>query len=376
MPSPVSCLYHKTCSGCSFWETPYEQQLPRKAAFLKDQIAQSLGVDLPVEIESLNSSGLRDYLSFTYENGRFGFYDKNHQEIVDVLVCLQSSLPLQGFFTEFIKTKPPIKKGSIKLRVFHENTIFKKGVWLDFANLDIKHLFAQKIYLNFLLSIADEVEIGQRRKKLIVKNEEFKLIDNPFEFWYQTFIGEKRYPLFSTISGFSQTGEAAIQKISQIIQTYLAGITASESLRISEYGSGNGSLTLPFYAGKNQVDCYEFDQNTSAALQKTVDYLGFSDSIKVHTGDFQNHKAAQNINFRKSDLIVLNPSRSGIKGFLETLNGDEKPQNLFYMSCYLKSFLVDSLEITKLGFRLSKIILLDQFPQTEHFEIITFWKLN
>lgn len=372
----VSCLYHKTCSGCSYWEVPFEQQLITKAQFLKEQITSTLGTQLPVQVESLAPAGLRDYLSFTFDQGRFGFYDKNQNEIVDLSVCVQSSPSLQDFYRQFIKVKPPIKKGSIKLRVFQDDTEGKKGVWLDFANLDIKNLFAEKTYLNFLFSIASEVEIGQRRKKLIKKGVEFKLIENPFDFWFQTFIEGKRFPLFSTISGFSQTGEPAIQRMAEIIQMYLQDISHSAPLHISEYGSGNGSLTLPFCAGKNRVECYEFDQSTSVALQKTVDHYNLGDWIKIHTGDFQNQKANQEVKFTRSDLIVLNPSRSGIKGFLDTLSQGPKPENLFYMSCYLKSFLVDSLEIQQQGYQLSKVILLDQFPQTEHFEIITFWKLS
>ncbi len=376
MSPAVSCLYHKTCSGCSLWDIPFEVQLSTKAERLKQEIDLILKVDTAIHIEPLAPAGLRDYFSLTYNQGRFGFYNKNQTEIIDIGVCLQSSAPLQTFYLEFIKAKPPIEKGSIKLRVFHEGSVFKKGVWLDFANLDIMDLFAEKTYLNFLLSIADEVEIGQRRKKLIKKDEEFKLINNPFNFWFPTFIGEKRYPLFSAISGFSQTGEVAIKKISQIIQDFLKTISGLKGLRIAEYGSGNGSLTLPFFAGVNHVDCYEFDQNTSAALQKTVDHYSFTDSVKIHTGDYQHKKAANEVNFNKTDLIVLNPSRSGIKGFLGTLNSGAKPQNLFYMSCYLKSFLADGLDIQKQGYQLSKVILLDQFPQTDHFEIISFWKLG
>lgn len=100
----VSCLYHKTCSGCSHWEVPFDQQLLNKAQLLKEQIESTLGTQQRIQVESLAPFGLRDYLSFTFKEGRFGF-DKNQKEIVDLSTCLQSSPSLQDFLYELYQSK-------------------------------------------------------------------------------------------------------------------------------------------------------------------------------------------------------------------------------------------------------------------------------
>lgn len=163
IPQPVSCIYKEECSGCTYWHLPYESQIRLKQAELTALFKESqINLSHPIEFLSAGPAQLRDRLDFSLEQGRLGLYHKNSQAIVDLKECVQLSEPLQQWLTEFRNIQWPFDKGSIRLRRGPQG---QKGVWLDFANVDIKALLEEKNILHKLLQDS-VVEIGQRRKSL------------------------------------------------------------------------------------------------------------------------------------------------------------------------------------------------------------------
>ena len=69
-------------------------------------------------------------------------------------------------------------------------------------------------------------------------------------------------------------------------------------------------------------------------------------------------------------LYFVNPSRSGVGKLFES----PVPANsVLYVSCHLESFILDAIKLEKQGFQLAKVTLFDQFPHSEHFEIISYF---
>lgn len=364
------CIYKEKCSGCTQLSVPYSAQAEQKKQHLQGLFTQNnISQPNPVNFYSVGSAHLRDRLDFTLEEGRLGLYQKHKHTILDLEHCAQLSPALQGWLTEFRQVHWPFAKGSIRLRVGPQG---QKGVWLDLANIDIKYLLEEKNILKKLLHSAF-VEIGQRRKIPFWTGTEFKLKDPEMHVWFQTWMNDRPVDLFCQIASFTQPSLKANRLICQQISSW---IEAFPKARVLEFGSGIGNLTLPaLFSCESLVAC-EIDKLSLAGLQRTLENLPpdlqqHQIKISIHAGDFQK-KLLQD--FSQFDVVLANPPRSGLMNFinpLAELPASRRPQFFIYMSCYPESLAKDLSQLQKFGYSLQQVSIVDQFPQTDHYEVLT-----
>lgn len=365
----VPCIYQDRCNGCQYLDWTYEEQQNKKLSELSELLnTAKIPFTRSIAFISAGPAFLRDRLDFSLEDGRLGLYRKDKREIVDLETCAQLSPALQEWLTEFRTLKIPFKKGSVRLRVSPEGP---RGVWLDLANIDIKWLLEEKNILHFLQSRAF-VEIGQRRKTPLWNGEEFKLKDPEARPWFQTWIGDIAIPLYCQVASFTQPSHQANKLIAEIIQTWVGLFPDS---RVIEFGAGIGNLTLPALGSAQHVTACEVDALSLAGLEKTLLRLPPSlghlrDRLEIHRGDFQ-RKLLQD--FSNFDGVLVNPPRSGLMGFLdpmEELAESRRPGFFIYMSCFPESMMKDLQRLQALGYSLDEMKLVDQFPQTSHYEVL------
>lgn len=360
------CNYHNECSGCSYWGQRIElQQQVKTSKFLSEAQTHWEGIDdsyVPeIKIHNLGEGFLRERLDFTWQDGRLGLFNKDRSEILDLKQCLQLSLPLQSFLSEIRQIQWPIEKGSLRLRV---SPLGKYGLWLDFSKADIKFLFEEKKTLQKALQIATTVEIGQRNKKLTFEDNKFKLKNPEFLPWSITFQNEKPIELFSTIASFSQVGSQSVFAISKILQHILFKYPAKN---VFEFGCGIGTLTLAIGTADRKIMACENDGMALLGLEKSLQNAAHH-QVQLLKMDLQNK--AQPID-KDIDLLLINPPRFGVGNFFQAQS--TLPAKIIYMSCFLESLVKDTKHLVKKGYLLKEVHLVDQFPQTDHGEFITFW---
>lgn len=363
----LDCKWKNLCQSCSLPSVSTRLALEDKRLKLEHGISD-LGLSLPESETQLISVGpyaFRNRVDLIWADGNLSFYDKDHRTFA-LDECPLLSPELNHFFSKVRKLPFLMKKGSLRLRV---GVTGEKGLWLDLANLDVKALFDENKLLKRISEMA-VVEIGQRRKSLVFENELPKLRDPIFRPWTATYADQQKIPLFSAIGSFSQTSLEANEKIANWIET---AFSEAHARTIIEFGSGTGTLTFPA-AGKNrQVLACENDSLALFGLRQTLQsQAGFADRIEIFEGDFQLKKFSLENSY---DTFLINPPRSGMGKFHETLLGlPQLPQAGIYMSCFLESFLKDALELSRIGYRLKKLAIVDQFPFTHHFEILSSWR--
>ena len=96
-----------------------------------------------------------------------------------------------------------------------------------------------------------------------------------------------------------------------------------------------------------------------------------ADKLTIHRGDFQKKILKD---FSEFDGILANPPRSGLMGFLDPLlelQENQRPQFFIYMSCFPESMAVDLAKLKLCGYVMKECALLDQFPQSTHYEVLT-----
>ncbi len=365
LESTRHCPQKEFCSGCQFLGQSLSQQKDFKIKKLSDALASLNLNPKKVEFISPGDFGLRDRLDFVIEEGRFGLFNPTTKRIEDLENCGQLSPTLHNFYLEFRKISWPIKKGSFRLRVGPDGS---RGAWLDFANQDIKALLEEQTSLRQLMKMAF-VEIGQKGKALIEKNGGLKLADPQFKEWFATRLQGKDFPLVSSVSSFTQPSLQANLMLGKILEDHYRDQKLS---KVIEFGAGIGNLSFVFLNQCESFQALEFDSLAVQALKENLKRSGQAKKVEVLTGDFQKKN---DFHLDNADLLILNPPRSGLGKFLEPLvNGPTGPNEIFLMSCFLESWKKDAETLNKKGYLLQRVALFDQFPQTQHFEILSFWR--
>lgn len=357
------CSVATQCSGCSEWGRSPSAQLASKRERIAD-LFRAQGLVLPAQIESaaLPDRGLRDRLDFQIRDTRLGLWNQEHREILDLPECLQLSKELQNWLTDFRALSPRVPRGSFRLRVSPSG---RRGVWLDLANEDVKSLFEERTVLAALAEVS-HVEVGQRRKTLCFDNGRPKLLkESRLENWSRTWVRGQAFDLASHIGDFSQVGDVANRALIASLETLLPA-----GRELVEFGAGNGNLTFAAAGVFETVRAVEFDSSVQKGFAQNLESFRAKfphKQVSCESGDFQKRTLA----FGEADTVLLNPPRSGVGHFLNALNAS-RAEHLIYMSCYPESMAMD---LAKLGsaWACRRLILVDQFPQTAHVEVMALF---
>lgn len=370
----LNCKYKSTCSGCMWIEKDYSEQIQLKKEHIFEQLSNnsvSFGFN-DLEYIYINNKELRDRVDFTLkieeEKLVFGLYSRDKSRIVDIDECPMMSKELAEFYTEFKKDLPPTELASIRLRVAPDG---KKGIWLDMPNIAIKELLTEDKWLRKWLKIA-KIEIGQRRKVLKIKDSNLKLLDPEFYPWFETYVGEELKPasIQCSIGGFTQTGFKANKKLVEQVMKLVAPI---EAKNILELCSGVGNFTAALASVQKNVTAIEIDRMANDANLASLNKLGLSKNVEVVSLSIHRPSDKLYSYLSSKDMIVVDPPRSGLKGFLDTMekyDSENLAPYFLYISCFAESMATDISRLYKMGYKLKKLKLVDQFPQSPHCEYI------
>lgn len=372
----LACSYSSQCSGCDWLLKPEAEQRDLKINSLRQAWAAAVGSasdssDLPeIRFVSIAGGGLRDRTDLMIDrrglSPRLGLFNRFQTGLVYLEGCPQLSPRLEHWLQDFRKIEIPVERGSLRLRVAPDG---RRGVWLDLANVDIKRLLDERTLLSRLNELAT-IEIGQKRKRLIEREGRLKLGEPELEPWFETYLEDGRViPLYCAIGSFTQPGFRANHALVAEVRSQVTGIQAQRAL---EFGAGIGNFTLPLASICESVDVFEVDALALEGLDRSLRAAGASEKVTIHSGNFQISRAAS-VDFSGADLIFVDPPRSGLMGFLDPLveiDRAQRPPHFIYVSCFTESFARDSMRLRELGYHPVACAIVDQFPQSRHFEIV------
>jgi len=375
-PSPERieppCLIFKRCGGCSVQYMSQSQQLNFKQNAVLSQLSRWADITPQDVLPMISYAGYqyrqRIRLSVDYhKNGDLylGFHEPNSRRVVNVNECMviepliQSLLPLLRSWLLSIKPK---LVGHIEV------------VSTDTAiGVVIRHTRPLSVDDRQMLQVALEDE------------------NMPIELWFQ---GEKRAALESveakpTDPRLSYRLEAFglclqfhpqdfIQSNHDVNQAMVAQAIELMDLQPNECvmdlfcGIGNFSLPLAQKArwvigieGVSQMverarHNAEINQisNVSFAVQDLAD-----DSLDIHS-ILSNIPEVEQI-----DALLLDPPRSGAKEISQQIM-KLAPKRIVYVSCDSSTFARDAKILAGNGYLLSRLGVIDMFPQTSHIELM------
>lgn len=359
------CDLASTCPGCSLWGVAYGEQLAQKTKRLQDLFQGHLNPQ-QVRTHSAGEHSMRERFDFIIKDKKVGLIDKD-RNFIPIRECLQLTPKLQQAFDLLTKADFNIRIGTIRLRASSRGQVQKFGLWLDFANNDIKNLLIEK---NILQKLSENffIEVGQKKKCLdesTFDKEQIKLADPKMQPWFHTYNYKTKAPidLNCAVSSFTQPSAVTAKLMTDIIADWMTGPTQ----KVWEFGCGIGQYTFSLLSLGHKVNVFENDEFALACVKQTAIHNHLLEKLTIHTGDFQR---PQNLEVNeKPDVVLVNPPKSGLKSFTQNVIA-ANPKKIIYVSCYPESLRADSEIFLLANYKITNAHIVDQFPQTNHFEVV------
>jgi 23S rRNA (uracil1939-C5)-methyltransferase len=165
-------------------------------------------------------------------------------------------------------------------------------------------------------------------------------------------------------SGFRQIHEEQNARLKEIVSDW---VRQAGSKKVLELYCGNGNLTEAYAPLVDSVLAVEGNASAIAQAPKLS-------QVEYQTAWVDGHlleKLPPNVR-NLYDTLLLDPPRTGVGGALSYFI-HARLHCVIYVSCSVESFSSDSRALSK-AFLLQKVWGIDMFPQTRHFELVSFWQ--
>lgn len=192
--------------------------------------------------------------------------------------------------------------------------------------------------------------------------------------WNGEMIAERRPPALSFGSAtlhpppgvFLQASDVAERLITQILSEALA-----DARHIVDLFSGCGTFTLPL-AAHTRVTALDSDRAAIAALDRAARHCTALHPVTATVHDlFRNPLLPEELT--PFDAVVLDPPRAGAKAQVAQLAASAVPV-IAMISCNPASFARDAKILSDGGYRVGRILPIDQFRWSPHTELVGIFR--
>lgn len=185
----------------------------------------------------------------------------------------------------------------------------------------------------------------------------------------------ERHParvLFGTVAvalppgAFLQATKQAEEILVGEAVTALAG-----AKRVADLFSGAGAFTFPL-AARSQVHAVDGDKALIASLRAGADAAGFGGKVTTEVRDLLKRPLVAE-ELKKFDAVVFDPPRAGASSQAGRITATRIPL-VVAVSCNPASFARDAKLLIDGGYRMEKVVPVDQFLWTPHLELVAVFR--
>jgi 23S rRNA (uracil1939-C5)-methyltransferase len=332
------CPYFTVCGGCHYQHANYEFQVQQKAAILREVFERVGKFHPPDEIPTISGEPwqYRNRSQFHFADGELGYLRINSHELCPIDHCPISS--------------PRINEGIKALR-----SMMKERRWPSF----LRRL---------------ELFTNERDVQVNVLDTQQPLARSFFEWCSERIPGAISGSIQYDAAGFSyRVGYKAFFQVNRfltdaLVEEALRGYGGDSALDLY---AGVGLFTLPLARKFGRVTGVEGSAAAAGDLQHNAERAGLNINV-VHapTDTFL-------ANTREApDFLLADPPRSGmgkavVAGMLRL-----RPRRITIVSCDAATLARDVAKLLADGYSLNRLVLVDLFPQTYHFEAVAHLTLG
>jgi len=316
------CPHYSECGGCNLQHMSYGEQLRCKTEIFQSNLKKIAGMDGPRSPDFLPSPPFR-YRSkseFQVRDGLAGFFQKGSHRVVPLAACLLLPEAVEGFFLE--------RRAGLAATANAQMQVVSNGreiaARLNTPNGTEKWLSPER---------AVHFDIGTFAYRFAPDN-------------------------------FIQANLFQLQPLQGLLQKYLDGRTIARAVDLF---CGCGFFTLPLAAHCREVLAVENDPRNVAALRANLE-LNRIDNVRVVQAD------VLRAGLPRAGLYVADPPRGGLSAQVIAGMAEGGAGTVIYYSCDSATFARDLRIFARYGFGLEELSLIDNFPQSDHFEIFSVLK--
>ncbi|MFH1771632.1 MAG: 23S rRNA (uracil(1939)-C(5))-methyltransferase RlmD [Candidatus Omnitrophota bacterium] len=375
------CKHFGDCGGCSYQDIPYKEQLIHKLDKVKNLMS---ACDIKTDIKPINPSEewyYRNKMEFSFSsNGNIlcGLYSKLKKgKLVDIEECLIFS-PDTGLILDTVKKFSKERsyevynkyshKGFLRylilrqtkftnetmvgITVSSQNSFDKEGFIKVLAPLKLKSAI-KSIYLITSDSLSDAVVF-----------EEKELLYG--EAWILEKLGDMAFKI--SIDTFSQVNPKATVGFYNKIKEY-ADLDDSKS--VLDLFCGAGSIGL--YLSKQAKFVWGVEVSSEIIDMAWENAkINNTENISFFVADVRKFLNTQGTFYKNTDLVVINPPRSGLSNKIIRAVMRLNPKKIIYSSCNVDALFRDLKGLTD-AYQVNFIEPFDFFPHTRHLECLALF---
>ena len=378
--APV-CSIFPACGGCMYQTMPYEKQREMKGQQVKEILDGAIKGDYVFEgvKESPKEFAYRNKMEFSFgdefKDGplSLGLHKKGstydvltavdcklvHEDMTKILSCVLEYFRARG--ASYYKKMQHVgylrhlllRRGDATGEILVNLVTTTQEEW------DLKPLVTELLSLHLEGKIVGILHILNDSLSDVVQSDETRVL------YGQNFFYEKLLGLEFKVTPFSffQPNSKAAEVLYRTVRDYIGNI---EDMTLYDLFSGTGTIGQILAPVAKEVIGVEIVEEAVAAANENARHNGLT-NCKFLAGDvFQVLDEIE----EKPDVIVLDPPRDGIhpKALPKIL--DYGVDKIVYISCKVTSLARDLEMMQARGYRVEKVVAVDQFVHTVHVETV------
>jgi 23S rRNA (uracil1939-C5)-methyltransferase len=346
------CKHYASCGGCSFQHLAGAQQLEAKHHWLGGQLRKVFDIQHIDMLTDLTFAyRRRARLSVKVLKGKviLGFRGKASTQVIAIDNCIVLTEPLQklykGLKEQLCENELAAKLGHIELLEDTQgaSVLFRLTDTISPALKVFWDNWAQNQHIELYWQSADS-----RRAQIDVSAMRHYVIDD--------------LTLFYHPQDFIQVNAPMNAKMVAQAMEWLA---PNEQDVVLDLFCGGGNFSLPLAKRAKQVIGIEVQESMVAAGRRNAEHNNLS-NLSFIAADLSK-PAGDKFSQYGVTKILLDPPRGGAFEFLDSLI-KIKPQQILYVSCDAATLARDAEYLVLNGFKVTRVTMMDMFPQTSHVE--------
>jgi 23S rRNA (uracil1939-C5)-methyltransferase len=358
------CPYFGDCGGCDFQQLAYEHQLSSKGEILLDALARIGKIKLPTSklslIPSPQAFGYRNRLQLKIGTGpssSWGFFAVGSHRVCSVKHCLIASEELWQFLfalQRLLEVSPRVRNSLAEVEVFqgrcNEFLVDLRLGTIPWSLEDLKQELQRS---------GADWERGKVSLFLSVPSGEAIKVSGSGHIWKTVSDFEYRVSRGS----FFQINDSLLDRL---LDAAVGGLSGAKVLDLY-CGVGFFSLAL----ARSFEEVWAVEKNPFAVEDLRENLLRNQvRNVKVFFQDLDSFLQTGKRSLEGSDLILLDPPRSGLSKESVCRLAEASAFNFVYVSCDPSTLARDLAIFVNHQYEISSMTLLDLFPQTHHLEVV------
>ena len=329
----IHCDYYGLCGGCQISHIKPKSQLEFKVNKIKNIFNKYLQLDIETDIISVNSYNYRNKVVFHVVDNKIGFYKEGSNELIEIDKCLLLDERINKLIECFYKIDLTYVE---KIMV---RTTSKEIMVVFYGYVDKIDILKDKVDSIILINIKEKLLYG----KSYIKEQ----------------IGDLKF-IISYDSFFQVNTEAMIKLYDKVLE--YADLSKDDSVLDLYCGTGTIGIYLSRYC--KEVLGIEIVENAikDANINKELNNISNISFVCGDVAGLVNSKYNQ-------DILVVDPPRAGLDKNTKKVILENEYKRVVYVSCDPMTLVRDLADLSS-KYTVTKVALVDMFPNTYHVETV------